>query len=132
MESIFRDILHEFVGYNLSEHQIVSIVRAYQSAEHRQPYLPQDRLISLLQNELRKINFQFFDLLYMDLREKDIKATGKLPKETIRINLVSGFGATKSSLKSHYVNHIVEMLMKRYQMSNISEFLFNFKPYLQH
>jgi len=87
-------------------------VRAYQSAERRQPSLPTERLYSLLQSELKKINFQFFDLLTMNLQEKDIKGTGKLPKSTIRISLVSGFGASKSSLKSHYVNHVVEMLMK--------------------
>ena len=87
-------------------------MRAYQSAERRQPSLPTERLYSLLQSELKKINFQFFDLLTMNLQEKDIKGTGKLPKSTIRISLVSGFGASKSSLKSHYVNHVVEMLMK--------------------
>ena len=112
MESQFRDILHHYVGYNLSEHQVISIIRAYQCPDAKRPDLPTDRLYSLLQSELKKINFQFFDLLYMDLKEKDIEGTGRLPKETIRINLVSGFGASKSSLKSHYVNHVVEMLMK--------------------
>ena len=29
MESTFRDILHGFVGYNLSEHQVISIGKVY-------------------------------------------------------------------------------------------------------
>ena len=106
--------MHEFVGFNLSEHQIITIVRAFQSEERRSPHLPTEKLFSVLQSELKKINFQFFDLLLMNMREKDLEGSGKLPKETIRINLVSGFGASKSHVKSHYVNHIVEMLIKRY------------------
>lgn len=111
-EPTFRQILHSYVGYNLSEHQIIAIIRKFRSTERQFPDLPQDKLYSMLQAELKRINFLFFDQLYMSLRDKDITSKGTLPKDVIRINLVSGFRASKSTLKSHYVNHIVEMLMK--------------------
>ena len=111
-ERIFREILHNYVGYNLSEHQIITIIRAFRNQDQLVPSLPTDKLYSILQAELKKINFQFFDQLYASFKEKDIEGKGFLSKEEIRINLVSGFRASKSTLKSHYVNHIVEMLMK--------------------
>jgi hypothetical protein len=49
----------------------------------------------------------------MTLREKDSAGTGKLAKETIRINLVSGCSAAKSQLRLHNVNHLIGMLIKR-------------------
>ena len=112
-EDIFREILQNYVGYNLSEHQIITIVRKFRSRDAKHPSLPTDKLYSILQAELKRINFQFFDHLFMTFKEKDLNQTGRLPKDTIRISLVSNFGASKSHLKSHYVNHIVEMLMKR-------------------
>lgn len=112
-EPLFREILHNFVGYNLSEHQIITIVRAFQSKDQFNPSLPTEKLFSILQTELKRINFQFFDQLYMNLREKDLEGKGKLPKSVIRINLVSGCAAAKSQLRLHNVNHIIEMLFKR-------------------
>ena len=110
---LFRDILHKYVGYNLSEHQIITIIRAFQSKDHLNPSLPTDQLYSILQSELKRINFQFFDQLEMNLKEKDPNGSGMIPKEIIRINLVSGFGAAKSQLRLHYINHVIGMLMNR-------------------
>ena len=77
------------------------------------PFLPTDELYSILQAELKRINFQFFDQLEMNLKEKDVNGTGMLSKDVLRINLVSGFGAAKSQLRSNYINHVVKMLMNR-------------------
>ena len=112
-ESIFREILQQYVGYNLSEHQVITIVRKYRNSDYQMPSLPTEKLYAILQAELKRINFQFFEYLYMTFKERDYDQSGKLPKDVIRITLVSGFAASKSNLKSHNVNHIVEMLMKR-------------------
>ena len=110
----FRDILHHYIGYNLSEHQIVTIIRAFQSRDALNPSLPTENLYSILQTELKRINFQFFDQLEMNLKEKDVNETGMLSKQLLRINLISGFGVSKSQLRLHYINHVVGMLMNRY------------------
>ena len=86
-----REILHHYIGYNLSEHQIVTIIRAFQSRDALNPSLPTENLYSILQTELKRINFQFFDQLEMNLKEKDVNETGMLSKELLRINLISGF-----------------------------------------
>ena len=113
-EGVFRDILHNFIGYNLSEHQIITVVRAYRSCNRISPSLPTDKLYSVIQAELKRINFQFFDNLYMNLCEKDIDGTGKLSKEALRISLCSGLRSAKAQLRMHNVNHLIEMLLKRY------------------
>ena len=112
----FREILHHYIGYNLSEHQIVTIIRAFQSRDALNPSLPTENLYSILQTELKRINFQFFDQLEMNLQEKDVHETGMLSKRLLRINLISGFGVSKSQLRLHYINHVVGMLMNRYRI----------------
>ena len=51
--------------------------------------------------------------IFFALKERDVEQRGFLPKDVIRITLVSGFAVCKSSLKSQNVNHIVEMLIRR-------------------
>ena len=103
-----REILHHYIGYNLSEHQIVTIIRAFQSRDALNPSLPTENLYSILQTELKRINFQFFDQLEMNLKEKDVNESGMLSKQLLRINLISGFGFVMSwriemrLLKSNY------------------------------
>jgi hypothetical protein len=69
-ERIFRDIIQEYVGYNLSEHQIISIVRKFRNPDYQPPSLPTQRLYAILQAELKRINFQFFEYLYMTFKVK--------------------------------------------------------------
>jgi hypothetical protein len=50
----FRDVLHTFVGYDLSEHQLITVVRRYRSGESISPSLPLDTLFSILQVSTQK------------------------------------------------------------------------------
>ena len=63
-----REILHHYVGYNLSEHQIITIIRAFQDKDYLNPSLPTENLYSILQTELKRINFMFFDQLVSCMR----------------------------------------------------------------
>ena len=67
-ETIFRDVLQEYVGYNLSEHQIITIVRKFRNPDFQPPSLPIQKLYAILQAELKRINFQFFENLYMSFK----------------------------------------------------------------
>ena len=67
-ENIFRDIIQNYVGYNLSEHQVITIVRRFRNPDFRFPSLPTDKLYAILQAELKRINFQFFEYLYMTFK----------------------------------------------------------------
>ena len=92
----------------------MTIIREFQSRDALNPSLPTENLYSILQTELKRINFQFFDQLEMNLKEKDVNESGMLSKQLLRINLISGFGVSKSQLRLHYINHVVGMLMNRY------------------
>ena len=67
-ENIFRDIIQNYVGYNLSEHQVITIVRRFRNPDFQFPSLPTDKLYAILQAELKRINFQFFEYLYMTFK----------------------------------------------------------------
>ena len=45
----FRDILHEFVGFNLSEHELITLIRHYKLDDKASPSLPKDEMHALIQ-----------------------------------------------------------------------------------
>jgi hypothetical protein len=86
------------------------------------PSRPSGVLFSVLQGELKRINFLNFEALLKGLEEKEdslIKdgtkehSNGMLPKEIARRTLVSTLGAAKSQLRIHNVNHLIDALIKR-------------------
>ena len=86
------------------------------------PSLPPAVLFSVLQGELKRINFLNFEALLKGLEEKEdvlIKegkkeqSNGALPKEIARRTLVAILGAAKSQLRIHNVNHLIDALIKR-------------------
>ena len=118
----YRDILHKFIGYNLNEHQIISLVRKYREKDEISPTLPSHVIFSVLQGELKRINFLNFEALIKGLEEKEdslIKEqkkeerNGMLPKEIIRRSLIAILGTAKSQLRIHNVNHLIDALLKR-------------------
>ena len=117
-----RDILHQFIGYNLNEHQLICLIRHYRSKDLVAPSLPSAALFSVLQGELKRINFLNFEALHQGLEEKEEKMLkegqktekdGMLSKEITRRTLVSILGAAKSQLRIHNVNHLIDALIKR-------------------
>ena len=53
-ERMFRTILREFIGYELSEHELITLTRHFRQADLRQERLPEETLFALLQNELKR------------------------------------------------------------------------------
>ena len=119
----FRQILHQFVGFNLSEHQLISLIRKYRAEDLASPSLPPAVLFSVLQGELKRINFLNFEAVLKAFEDKEetlVKdgakeaKTGMLNKEITRRTLVSILGSAKSQLRIHNVNHLIDALVKRY------------------
>merc|ERR1711899_434425 len=107
-ERVFREILHQFIGYNLSEHQLISLIRKYRSEDLASPSLPPAVLFSVLQGELKRINFLNFEAVqkaFEDKEESLVKEgtkeakTGMLSREITRRTLVSILGSAKSQLR---------------------------------
>ena len=69
-----REILQQFIGYNLNEHQLISLIRQYRTKDKISPTLPTAVLFSVLQGELKRINFLNFEALLKGLEEA-IKVT---------------------------------------------------------
>ena len=121
----FRQILHQFVGYNLSEHQLISLIRKYRAEDLASPSLPPAVLFSVLQGELKRINFLNFEAVlkaFEDKEESLVKEgakeakNGMLDREITRRTLVSILGSAKSQLRIHNVNHLIDALVKRYMI----------------
>ena len=118
----FRQILHQFVGYNLSEHQLISLIRRYRAEDLASPSLPPAVLFSVLQGELKRINFLNFEAVLKAFEDKEEilvkegakkEKNGMLNKEITRRTLVSILGSAKSQLRIHNVNHLIDALVKR-------------------
>ena len=58
-ERMFRTILREFIGYELSEHELITLTRHFRQADLRQERLPEETLFALLQNELKRAQVGF-------------------------------------------------------------------------
>ena len=118
----FREILHQFIGYNLNEHQLICLIRKYRAEDKVSPTQHSAVLFSVLQGELKRINFLNFEALLKGLEEKEdnlikegVKSekNGMLPKEITRRTLVALLGTAKSQLRIHNVNHLIDALAKR-------------------
>ena len=55
--------MHEFVGFNLSEHELITLVRHYRIDDKGHPWEPKEDMHALIQMELKRINFLNFDSL---------------------------------------------------------------------
>ena len=113
-------MLHEFVGYNLSEHQLLSLIRHFRIDQKNYPSLPKEDMFALIQSELKRINFVNFEALLKALEEKENsqvkdekkEKNGLLAKEPLRLTLVATCGAARSQLRTQNLNHLFEKLMK--------------------
>ena len=63
--------MHEFVGFNLSEHELITLVRHYRIDDKGHPWEPKEDMHALIQMELKRINFLNFDSLAKALAEKE-------------------------------------------------------------
>ena len=124
----------------MNEHQLISLIRRYRAQDKISPSLPTEVLFSVLQGELKRINFLNFEALLKGLEEKEDSLTkekskeerwleededslskektkkernGMLPKEITRRTLIAILGAAKSQLRIHNVNHLIDALVKR-------------------
>ena len=106
----------------MSEHQLISLIRKYRSEDMVSPSLPSAVLFSVLQGELKRINFLNFEAVHKVFEEKEEnlvkegtkkETNGMLPKEITRRTLVSILGSSKSQLRIHNVNHLIDALAKR-------------------
>ena len=75
-ETTFRGVLDEFLQYELSEHEVITMVRRYkemgevgQGSEDKEV----ERLLALIQADLRRDNFSQFDKLLLALKQEDTK-----------------------------------------------------------
>ena len=63
--------MHEFVGFNMSEHELITLVRHYRIDDKGHPWEPKEDMHALIQMELKRINFLNFDSLAKALAEKE-------------------------------------------------------------
>ena len=108
-ERMFRLILREFIGSELSEHEIITLTRNFRSPDMRHARLPEVMVFALLQNELRRLQFSSFDEILSTLNMKDTKGSGKLSKSVVRHTLVGSLAASsKSNLRTHAIRDLVD------------------------
>ena len=60
-ESVFRGVLDHWLGYELTEHEVITLVRRYRAPPPPPANLDQQRILALLQADLRRDNFSQFD-----------------------------------------------------------------------
>lgn len=116
-----RSVLRDFFGFNLNEHEIITLVRHFRSRDERHQRLPRHLLVSLLQAELKKINFSTFAEVLKTFQAKDVVASGTLPKDVVRHTLVSSCGnPRRSQLKTFAIRDLIDSYLERYVLSMVS------------
>ena len=116
-ESVFRTVLDEFVGFDLSEHEVITILRKYRVVAPPPPDTERERLRSLLQADLRSDNFSQFDKLLLSLRQVDAGVAGgcgRLARPDLRRVLLSSLGLTRSQQRTQTVRHLLDAFLKTY------------------
>ena len=102
---------------------MISLIRRYRAEDLASPSLPPAVLFSVLQGELKRINFLNFEAVLKAFEDKEEilvkegakeEKNGMLNKEITRRTLVSILGSAKSQLRIHNVNHLIDALVKRY------------------
>ena len=112
-EATFRQVLDERLGAELSEHETITLLRRYREGSSGQTsHQERDRLLSLLQADLRRDNFSQFDKVLLACRQEDREETGRLKKEVLRRILLSSLGLTRSQARTQAVRHLVDSFLK--------------------
>ena len=115
METVFRHILNEFTGLDLSEHEVITLVRKFRiigldnnSDKNR------DKIQSLLQAELRRDNFSFFDKVLLALDQFQIKKDLPLSKSEIRLVFLSSLGISRSQHRIQAIRQLLDAYLKTF------------------
>ena len=118
-ESVFRGIMDQFLGFDLSEHELITLIRKYRMTTKKSPNQEKDRLRSLIQDDLRRDNFSQFDKLLLSLKQADLQRAGKLEKDTLRRVLLSSLGLTRSQFRTQTVRHLLDAYLETYGNEHI-------------
>ena len=113
-ESVFRTILDEFVGFDLSEHEVITILRKYRVVSPASPDQERERIRSLLQADLRSDNFSQYDKVLLALQQADRGAGGRLGRQEVRRVLLSSLSLTRSQHRTQTVRHLLDAFLKTY------------------
>lgn len=57
----FRTVLREFIRFDLTEHEIITLVRYFKDPDLRINRLPTQQLFAMLQTELKRTHFCAFN-----------------------------------------------------------------------
>ena len=113
-ESVFRAVLDQFIGFDLSEHEIITLIRKYRLLAQKSVEQEKSRLTSLIQADLRSDNFSQFDKLRLALRQADKAKEGALNKPEIRRVLLSSLGLTRSQQRTQAVRHLIDAFLETF------------------
>ena len=85
------------LGLNLTEHEIITLVRKFRILIADHPSGPdREKIKSLLQAELKRDNFAQFDKVLLALKQFQIKKNEPLNKNEIRTVFISSLGLSRS------------------------------------
>ena len=120
-ESVFRSILDEFVGFDLSEHELITLIRKYRivATDNKASGQEKSRIKSLLQADLRCDNFSQFDKLLLALKHVDVNTTGVLSRQEVRRVLLSSLGLTRSQHRTQAVRHLLDSYLQTFPEQGI-------------
>ena len=118
-ESVFRGIMDQYLGFDLSEHELITLIRKYRTIANKSPLHEKERLRSLIQADLRRDNFSQFDKLLLSLKQADLQGTGKLEKDILRRVLLSSLGLTRSQQRTQAVRHLLDTYLEMYEQQPI-------------
>ena len=111
-ESVFRSVLDQFVGFDLSEHEIITLIRKYRLRVKKSLEQEKSRILSLLQADLRCDNFSQFDKLLLAMKQADKGGEGALTRAEVRRVLLSSLGLTRSQQRTQSVRHLLDTLLE--------------------
>ena len=108
-ESVFRTVVDQFVGFDLSEHEIITLIRRYRKVHKiKSADEEKSRIQALLQADLRSDNFSNFDKLLLSLKQADRTQSGCLSKAEMRRVLLSSLGLTRSQHRAQTFRHLLD------------------------
>ena len=111
-ESVFRSVLDQFVGFDLSEHEIITLIRKYRLRVKKSLEQEKSRILSLLQADLRCDNFSQFEKLLLAMKQADKGGEGALTRAEVRRVLLSSLGLTRSQQRTQSVRHLLDTLLE--------------------
>ncbi|XP_059082013.1 EF-hand domain-containing family member C2-like isoform X1 [Tigriopus californicus] len=116
LEQSFRSILNQFIPNNLSEHEIITLVRHLQEVNLEARIVATDTVFSLLQMELKRMQFSAFPQLILTLESADLNAEGVLPKSKLRNVLVAACCKSKTTLRGNNIRDLIDECLKSYSL----------------